>query len=434
MDITLSLLPYQRQMLSSDSPFTFAVMGRGSGKSYTLSIIALLALLQGKDVILCAQRYDSLRDVVMREVKARVYEWGLQDVISFKENPIRCSFGDSTIFCGSYEGLEGLRGLTNISLILLDEVALAPLYVLDVLAPCMRGPKVEHPRIMGATTPRLESLWNIRFAEAYKYGWKIIQASTYDNKFLTEEQIRIIEAAMQSDTMRRQELCAEIITNATSNSIITLDKFRPVPAECLDDRIIAGLDMAHGVERDCHALFIRQGNRVLDMKKWNDVDGPFVAQYIRNFNKTRKINQLNIDLAWSEYVYETLKYEIPCRQVAFAEAASEQNRQLYANIRAEMYFNLAWQAEHGLCLEYADTGMTAELKRQLCSTTWKKTSNGRLILLPKEDLKELIGCSPDIADAAALTCIDRWGDVPAIKTVSGTAIQELRRKARNMMG
>ena len=74
MRVELSLLPHQKRLLNSTSPFVFAVFGRGSGKSYTLSIIALLSLLQCKNAILCAQRYDSLKDVLFREIKLRVAE------------------------------------------------------------------------------------------------------------------------------------------------------------------------------------------------------------------------------------------------------------------------------------------------------------------------------------------------------------------------
>lgn len=73
----IRLMSYQKELLKSSNPFTFAVMGRGSGKTYTLSVIALMKLLQGENLILCAQRYDSLRDVLMKDVKLRAKEWGL---------------------------------------------------------------------------------------------------------------------------------------------------------------------------------------------------------------------------------------------------------------------------------------------------------------------------------------------------------------------
>ena len=431
MNVKLKLLPYQKQLLRSKSPFTFAVMGRGSGKSYTLSIIALFALLEGKNAILCAQRYDSLKDVLFREIKLRVSELGLADHVQFKDNPVRAMYNGHTLYGGSYDAIDSLRGLTEISMLILDECALAPISVLDVLAPCLRGPGVENPRVVGATTPNAKSQWNFRFAEAYKYGWEIIQASTYDNTYLTDEQIRIIEQAIPSQAMRDQELGAKIVTSNSSSAIITIDQFPRVAGLTADSRVIAGLDCAQGVDRDASAFFVRRGNTVLEMMKWYDEDHIAVSNFIRDFNRHTHIDQLNMDIAFSDYEFNTLKFEIPCEQIAFGSAPSEENKQLYANLRAEMYANLAFQVEHGLCVEGYD--LTAELKRQMCFTTWERTPQGRLILVKKETLRELLGSSPDVADAAALTCLTRWSDDPAYNRVARVS-DERREGWASMMG
>lgn len=418
--VELKLLPYQRQLLSSKSPFTFAVMGRGSGKSYTLSIIALLTLLSGKNIIACAQRFDSLRDVLFREIKLRVFEWGLQDEVHFKENPIRATYGDHTIYGGSAENLDGLRGLTEISLLLLDEAALFPIDAIDILAPCLRGPGVVNPRIVGCTTPNSKSPWNFRFAEAFKYNWEIITATTYDNKFLTEEQIRLIEQAIPSQAMRDQELNAKIVTNGTASAIIHLDEFPVISGYSTDNRVIAGLDLAQGCDRDATAFVVRRGHQILEMRKWYDKSHEDIVHFIQAFNRDTKIDKLNIDIAMSEYVFNILKYQIPCEQIQFGGAASDRAKDNMANKRAEMYSNVVWEIKNGLCIEGFD--LTGELKRELCMTTWDRMPNGRFILTKKDILRQILGGSPDIADALALTCVDRWyGDDPSMNSASGNS-------------
>ena len=126
--------------------------------------------------------------------------------------PIRAELNGFSIYTTSYEALDGARGLDDIGCIMLDEVGLAPLDVLDVLAPCLRGPHVQDPCILGATTPRMDSLWNYRFAKVNGCeDWDIIKATTYDNWTLTKKQLDIIERAVQTPEMKRQELYAEII-------------------------------------------------------------------------------------------------------------------------------------------------------------------------------------------------------------------------------
>ena len=431
MKVELHLLPHQRKLLNSKSPFVFACFGRGSGKSYTLSIIALLALLEGKNAILCAQRYDSLKDVLFREIKLRVSEWGLADYVQFKENPVRAIYGNHTLYGGSFDAVDALRGLTEISLIILDECALAPLDILDVLAPCLRGPGVVNPRVIGATTPNAKSQWNFKFAEAYKYGWEIQTATTYDNKFLTPEQIRIIEQAIPSQSMRDQELNAKIVTSGSASAIIKLSDFPRIPGLTTDNRVIAGLDMAQGVDRDATAFVVRRGHQILEMVKWYDKPHEEVVQFIRDFNKKTRIDSLNIDIAMSEYVYNILKYEISCEQIQFGSSASDSCKDSIANKRAEMYSNLVWEIQHGLCVEGFD--LTGELKRELCMTTWERMPNGKFILVKKDTLRQLLGSSPDIADALALTCLDRYElDEPEMKSAERLDKDRIRRNQRLM--
>lgn len=425
-------------------------MGRGAGKTYTLSLIAMINLLQKKNLIMFAQKYDSLRDVLMKELRRRVNEWGLGDTVKFSMNPLRATYGDYTIFGSSYEAVEAVRGLDSISGILLDECSLAPLDILDVTAPCLRGPGIVDPFIFGATTPRSTSLWNHRFAHKMEGSedWEIIKATTYDNWTLTKQQLSIIERAIQTPEMRRQELLAEIMLNGADNCLLHDDEFPSFAAPSSDTRVIAGLDLAKGsAERDAFGWFVRKGNRVLDMKEFHEMDHEAVVRYILDFHKRTPISELNMDMAWSEYAYNILKYHMPCNQVAFGERASEGNEKEYENRRAEIWFNLAWHVKHGLHIGFlpettiydADGNLVgsdvcAHLRQQLCTVTWFRNRRGRLQLVDKEELRKLIHMSPDIGDAAALTCLERYtGNDPEI--VQAQAVDRSRiRKFRGMMG
>lgn len=447
----IKLLPYQKRMLKSKNPFTFAVMGRGAGKTYTLSLIAMINLLQKKNLIMFAQKYDSLRDVLMKELRRRVKEWGLEDTVKFCMNPLRATYGEYTIFGSSYEAVESVRGLDSISGILLDECSLAPLDILDVTAPCLRGPGIVDPFIFGATTPRSTSLWNHRFAHRMPgtEDWDIIKATTYDNWTLTKQQLDIIERAIQTPEMRRQELLAEIMLNGSDCCLLHEDEFPSMMAPTSDTRVIAGLDLSKGtVERDAFGWFVRRGNEILDMREFKGMSHEMVVKYILDFHKVTPISELNMDLAWSEYAYNILKYHMPCNQISFSERASEGHEKEYANIRAEMWFNLAWYVKHGLYIGFtpkttlydADGNLVgsevvAHLRQQLCTVTWLKDRQGRLLLIDKEELRKLIGMSPDIGDAAALTCLDRYtGDDPTIRAHADDNMKKQQLKYLKYMG
>lgn len=403
ISIKVKLLPWQKKFLQSEANTVIALAGRGSGKSFAMSLVAMVYLLEGKSIICCAQRYDSLRDVLFREIKMRVYEWGLSDRIKFKENPVRAICDNGAIAYGvSYDSVDAARGLTEIHAIVADEIALAPADLMVVLSPCLRGPKVKQPKIYGATTPRKGSIWNVRFMDAAKLGWQVITCSTYDNTFLSEESIKLIEDSIPDKSMRDQELNAVVLDEGASSAIIRLNEFPLQPAICDDKQCVLGLDCANGVDRDCTALFLRRGNEVLSMQKNSLWDADRTVLIIHDLHRKYKIDHIYADAAFSDLVIDRLKFTIPCEQIMFGSAA--ERKELYANKRAELFGNLAECIRNGLCCENFD--LTPDLKRQCCAISWLKNNQGRLLVTPKDDLRAVLGCSPDIADAAALSCLN----------------------------
>lgn len=341
-------------------------------------------------------------------------------------------YNGATVFFGTYESVDAARGYSEISLMLLDEMFLAPISILGVWGACMRGPSVTNPRIIGATTPRMSSMWNVMMSSP-DCGWEVIKATTKDNKFITDEQYDLIMSGIVTDDMRRQELEGEIITGNRDMGIIQLADFPVAPAPTTDIRRLAGLDMSGGGERDACAFVVRVGNRVECIREWHGTDSEQVAAFVLKYHREHPIDTLFMDLAWSESVYDMLKYNLPCRQIPFGSKA--ENDIVYENIRAEMFFNAAKAIKGGLCVDGCE--LSGELKRELCAMTWVKNSRGRFLICPKDDLRVVLGRSPDVADALALTCLHLWkGDVPQFRradSMHSPALAIKRRKACAMM-
>jgi hypothetical protein len=157
-----------------------------------------------------------------------------------------------------------------------------------------------------------------------------------------------------------------------------------------------------------------------------------VCKWIRAFNNAYKLTSIDLDLAWSTSVFDMLKYEIPCRQVAFAEKApTDEDQRQFANIRAYGYFKLARLHRKGLFVDvtspFIDDGIVPEYKKEITNTHFIMAPNGKLLIEPKEDIKLRIGRSPDPADALMLACLRRAEeDDPKIrvKTLSGVTKEE----------
>lgn len=425
------LLPHQRKLVRSKCKKSVLICGRGAGKSYACAALVLLTLIKGRNVLVGGQRYDTIHDTLYEEIKHLANEWGLFELIEWRERPMMMTLGEAHVWFGTYESIDACRGYSKVSLIVLDEMFLAPASILSVWGPCMRATPDGKTRVVGATTPRGGSLWNVTMSDP-KCDWEIIHAVTTDNTHITEEEYNLILSGIDNQEMYKQEILGIISSDLGGAAILHLADFANNPAPTSDNRVIAGFDAAEGVERDCSAFVKRRGNQILEMWKLNKIDHEAAVRLIRESNAREKIDQLNMDMAFSDYEYNILKYEIPCEQVNFARAASEEEKDKYANVRAQMYFNLAYHVKHGLCVEGFD--LSSELKRQLCAITWLHNNQNRLLLTKKEELRAALKMSPDIADALALTCLDRYTlDDPTVATAQKFDKAKQRKYASYMM-
>jgi len=89
-----------------------------------------------------------------------------------------------------------------------------------------------------------------------------------------------------------------------------------------------------------------------------------------------------------------LRYAVT--EVNFGGSAIQKDR--YANLRAEIYFKMREWFQQGGCIVN-----DPDLKAELTVTEYKFTPSGKIILQPKEEIKDLMGRSPDKADALAMT-------------------------------
>lgn len=433
IEIDLSkLLPHQRKLVKSKARKSCLICGRGAGKSYACASLALLYLLHGRNVLIGGTTHDNLHDTLFAEIKSIAMEWEIYDLITWRESPMSLEIGQAHVWFGFYQAVESVRGYSRVALIILDEAFLAPPSILMTWGPCMRNAGCR-TRIVGATTPRQGSLWNITMSDP-KCDWEIIGAKSVDNPHITDEEMELILSEIKTKEMYDQEILGIISTDLGNSAIIKLSEFPKEPSGIIsnDTRVIAGFDAGEGVERDASAFFKRRGNEVLEMWKLNGVDHEECVRLIRESNRRLHIDELNMDAAFSSYEYNVLKYEISCTQIHFAQAAPEEFRKDYANMRAYMWFGLADGVRNGLYVDGFD--LSPELKRQMCSTTWLRDNTGRLLLVKKEDLRAALKMSPDIGDAAALTYVNRSSaDDPVIVRKPEVDRAKIRRY-RAMMG
>ena len=442
MDIEIPLLPVQREFIQAKDDFVAIVSGRSCGKTWIGVLDAILEVLRGNNILYMCQNDGSWYKGGWVHLKAFLRLFDIEDEWTWNGTYKTGTIRGQKFYVGTYENVDGARGATECSTLYLDEFMLSRPDIMAALAPCLRGKDAAgnpvKPRIRAFSSPNMQSLWQVMVAEPWKYGIRVLRARLSDNSFISEEQKRVMASAIFDDKLRRQEIDGEIILGEDSTAIMSLKDFPREPPYMSDQNVYGGLDMAHTGLRDGHCFAAIQGNRLLAFHEFGMASSLEVAAWIRRFNKSHRLESISMDLAWSESVFDQLKYEIRCRQVSFAEKAPDDAAQRrFVNVRAFGYFKLAKLHRNGLCVdvesEWIDGGIVAEYKREITNTHFVMDRSGRLMIEPKEDVRMRIGRSPDPADALMLAALERSEcDEPEIAGTSED-MREKRRYAR-MMG
>ena len=395
MEITYKLFPHQKAVITSQEPILYARMGRGSGKSYIASMLAVISLLKGKRTLAIAQTGQAIREVLVPEILARLNEI-IPGKFKFNQTSNKIVFGKGIIYLGSYESLESLRGYTRISLIILDEAALAPPNIFEVVAFCMRDCD-EQPKIRMMSTPRSAN-WLTEYVK--KNNIPVITAKTSDNKRITEKEIELMKKASIDENSWRREFYGDEIDDENAGVLFTSNLLTSSPKFLRrnNDGYAIGIDCS-GLGKDSNVIVVRNQNEILDIVEKKIASNSELCSIVRGLIMTHgkgNLSHIAIDEAYGLDLHERLSDAgITAIIVPFGGKAKNP---AYANQRAEMYINLKKGIE-----EYGLKGINDELYRELQATKYILNNNGKIQLIPKDEIKLNIGRSPDIADALALT-------------------------------
>ena len=223
-----------------------------------------------------------------------------------------------------------------------------------------------------------------------------------ETNVLTEQQVADMKADMTDIEIRQELLCD--FTASASNVVIPIDLVTEAAARSIRPDQVQGLPLIMAVDvarfgDDDSVLTWRQGLWMDKQIRLHGLNTMELANYIANLYYRKKPDAIIIDAgAMGAGVIDRLReMGIPSVfEINFGQQANDPNR--YANIRAEIYFKMLEWLKNGGCIPNEP-----RLKSELTVTEYKFTSAGKIILQPKEEIKELTGRSPDAADSMALT-------------------------------
>ncbi|MCQ2087802.1 MAG: phage terminase large subunit [Bacilli bacterium] len=428
MNIEFTLLQHQKKLYNSPKDTAILMGGRGCGKSVIISMMIFMHILQGKRCMIFAQNFHALKFNLFAEIEKRFTENNIPVNVNYGDMIITSPINKNGICFGfSYSAVDSCRGTTEISLVCYDELCMAPQDLFAVVNPCLRLPNGQRPKIIGATSPVAGSYWNRWCVEEAKAGRiDLIRAKMRDNKFLSNESIQVIENTFTDSKLRAQELDGEIITDLDDTSIITAAEIVMAKEMMLapenDRRVYIGIDAA-GTGQDKTTIAFRKGHKLLELLEFDRITGAGVLSEIHKFMTKHNVSKqdigaINLDMAYSEAIYEALISEFEqTKSVSFASKSPDAK---YVNMRAYGYFQLAKCIREGLSID------NYEVIEELTNTHWKLDNFDRILLQPKEEIKFVIRRSPDKTDAIMLTCIDTEEELETLQfSVSTERCHEL---------
>lgn len=402
MEMHYKLVAHQKKFLLSDKQTVVLNCGRSSGKTFIASLIAALRVKEGKRLLVWAQDLNRLEQNLLKEIAARLDEMKICYRRNLNTHVITC--GNGVIYGLSYENIEACRGFTEISIAICDEIALSPPSFFGTMAFCMRGKGIT-PKIYCMTTPRAGSWWNDFVRKADPDKIEIINAnmmSLLDKGIITQGTVDLVKSTCLDDNMLRQELYGELIEDNSTGVLFSSNLLNSAPKFMHRDNngYAIGIDCS-GLGKDSNVIVVRNQNEILDIVEKKVASNSELCSTVRGLIMTHgkeNLSHVAIDEAYGLDLHERLSDAgINATIVPFGGKAKNQ---AYANRRSEMYINLKKGIE-----EYGLKGITDELYRELQATKYILNNNGKIQLIPKDEIKLNIGRSPDLADALCLTYV-----------------------------
>ena len=379
-----------------DDELAVACCGVASGKSAALAIWIVLQCCKKPGIrgIIVAQSFRALEKVLIQEIRC-FCEWA-KVPYDYNRGRMEIHFPNgSALFAYSGENPNAVLGLSEISLLAIDEAAYAPELMYNFCRDRMRGGKYPNMVRLISSPNSLAKVQNWFGELVKKYPDKVIHASSLDNRFILpsyKEELK--ERYVEGTNLYKQQVLGEIVDCDVASQIVFRNQFSAT-RQGNSNEYYLGYD-ASGLGADKDVIMVIDKYGIVEYKELLEADTFTKAAIINDYYNKYQIKAACADATggYSLGVLDTLKAKnIDIIGVNFAQKSYSDK---YPNARTEMYLDLATEIKNGFFVE--DTNIREEILAQQVTINTK----GLQALVPKELIKKNIGHSPDHSDALAL--------------------------------
>ena len=391
--------PFFRDFWREKVRYRFLYGGRASGKSYELGA-QLIFLTSTFKLKVLATRYfqNKIAESIYVLLCDIIDKWGYSSIYTITNNSIKCNkTGSEFIFSGLYGKVDELKSIEAIDILVIDEAHSMDEQMWEILIPTIRK---EGSEIWCAFNPRsrLDFSWQ-KFVEHPPGDSKVMKVNYDTNIYLSKTIKKEIEEMEIKDPEKFEHIYLGYPTESSATSLFTykdVDRAMNRKGSRHGAKVL-GLDVASFGD-DSTVLSYRYGSAVMWIQKRSKLKQSEIVGWASSVFQSVGADAIVVDsIGVGRGVYERL-VDTGVLVIDGNVGFKADNFNTYHNKRAEIYFRLSEAIKGGL--EIPDN---IELAQELLATEYEHTESGRAKIVKKDQIKELLGRSPDIADSIALT-------------------------------
>lgn len=379
-----------------DDPLVIACTAISAGKTRILATWLVLQCLKKPGIrgIMIAQTHSALKKVLIREIINFATQIGVNVKYNGSSQEIYFDNG-SVLFGYTSENPSSVLGLTEIALLAIDEAAYCCEEIYNYAKDRMRGSKYPSMTRLISSPSTLDKVQNWFSRIVKDHEDSVIRATYRDNPFTSEEFKKELEDRYGvGSNMFRQQCLGEIFDTDVASQIIFRHEF---PKEKREEgkEFWFGMDASGvGADSDQYAVIDKYG-MVENLERTEATTQEKVGIVTNFYDKYAfKFGDIDNTGGYGQGTYDLCKAKnIPLSGINFSQKAIDFEK--FPNARTEIYLEFAKAVKEGFWVN--DT-----VREEMLAQGLFINNKGQVQLVPKADVKKILGHSPDLCDAVAL--------------------------------
>lgn len=397
--VKLKCLPQFKGFIEK-ARYKVALGGRGRGASTSAAICLVSFASKFRIKVVCARQYmNSIADSSKAQIEEIIYKSGTEADWDITDKYIQHKHTKAIfLFKGLERSTLSIKSMPDIDILFIEEAEATSQEAIDIVFPTIRK-KGSEIWIVGNNRLASDPISKFFLGEHPPENMIKISATYLENPHCSDEFLADAERMKLSDPIKYRHIyLGEFVDQASMRLIKNIHIEQGHHNHGLNDWVVIGIDIA-GDGGDKTVFAVRKGARIIDLLEFDTMDLDLLIQQTNLLIHRYEPHRVNIDsTGFGALAPQALRREgINIHGVNFSEGS---DNPAYSNRRTEMYALVQEWMEQGGALPN-----DGQLHQDLSQSVYTYDRHNKYQMIPKKEIKAIIGRSPDKGDAVALTMV-----------------------------